>query len=344
MIFPWTASDATGITRNPWDPAQTPGGSSGGSAAAVAAGMVACATGSDGGGSIRIPAACCGLVGMKPSRGRVSAMPEGSHWLGLSTRGGLARTVRDSALMLDVLEGAIEGDADWLERPQDSYLSAASSPHQRLRIAVSQKLPTGVIAPLASDQRSAWERMAAVLTELGHSVDEQDPAYGTALLTFTQTWVRGIYEDTLTVPDRSQLERSTRQMAAAGRLVSKRRAERLRGEVRQGVSGRILALWDDFDVLMTPALASTAIAAEGGYGRSAPAALNISSRFTPWTSVFNLTGQPAVAVPAGFGNDGLPLSVQLVGRQGAEHMLYALAAEIEEARPWAAVRPAMADE
>jgi amidase len=186
--------------------------------------------------------------------------------------------------------------------------------------------------------------MAAVLTELGHSVDEQDPAYGTALLTFTQTWVRGIYEDTLTVPDRSQLERSTRQMAAAGRLVSKRRAERLRGEVGQGVSGRILALWDDFDVLMTPALASTAIAAEGGYGRSAPAALNISSRFTPWTSVFNLTGQPAVAVPAGFGNDGLPLSVQLVGRQGAEHMLYALAAEIEEARPWAAVRPAMADE
>src|SRR6202012_4118903 len=110
MIFPWTASDANGITRNPWDPSRTPGGSSGGSAAAVASGMVPCATGSDGGGSIRIPAACCGLVGMKPSRGRVSTQPSGEGWLGLSVFGALARTVSDSALLLDVIHGSLPAD------------------------------------------------------------------------------------------------------------------------------------------------------------------------------------------------------------------------------------------
>ncbi len=146
MIWPWTASDATGITRNPWDLSRTPGGSSGGSAAAVAAGMVPCATGSDGGGSIRIPAACCGLVGMKPSRGRVSSMPEGAHWLGLSTRGPLARTVKDSALMLDVMQGTIEGDAYSLPAPSSgSYFEAAATPPGRLRIAITSKPPPGLI-------------------------------------------------------------------------------------------------------------------------------------------------------------------------------------------------------
>ncbi len=153
MIWPWTASDATGITRNPWDLSRTPGGSSGGSAAAVAAGLVPCATGSDGGGSIRIPAACCGLVGMKPSRGRVSAMPEGEHWLGLSSRGGLARTVRDSALMLDAIQGTIDGDTDRISSAVDSYLEAAGSPPGRLRIAITTKAPAGVLVTPSADQR-----------------------------------------------------------------------------------------------------------------------------------------------------------------------------------------------
>jgi amidase len=341
MIFPWTASDASGITRNPWDPSRTPGGSSGGSAAAVAAGMVPCATASDGGGSIRIPAACCGLVGMKPSRGRVSSMPDAAHWLGLSTRGPLARTVKDSALMLDVMHGTIEGDTYTIPQHTGSYLGAASSPPTRLRIAISRKTPSAVIAPLSPDQRSGWEQTAGLLRDLGHDVSERDPAYGTVQFTFVQTWLRGIYDDTLTVPDHSKLERSTRQMAAAGRLVSERRANRLRGELRARASSRILALWDEIDVLMTPVLATAPIAAEGGYGRSAPVALNISSRFTPWTSPFNLTGQPAVSIPAGCGADGLPLSVQLVGRPGAEDVLYALAGQIEAARPWTEARPSL---
>jgi amidase len=339
-IFPWTASAATGITRNPWDEGRTPGGSSGGSAAAVAAGMVPCATGSDGGGSIRIPASCCGLVGMKPTRGRVSAQPAAAHWLGLSTYGPLARTVRDSALLLDAMHGTIEGD-EYVAPPfGGSYADAAGAPPERLRIAISSKVPNGLIAKLSSDQRGAWERTAALLTELGHEVIERDPAYRMAGPEFTQTWVRGIYEDSLKVPDRSKLERTTRRMARAGRLlVPDRRARKLKGATRARTSARILALWDEVDVLLTPALATTAIAAEGGYGRGALAAFNLAARFTPWTAVFNVTGQPAVTIPAGFGEDGLPLSVQLVGRLGAEDTLYALAGQLEVARPWADHKP-----
>jgi amidase len=338
-IFPWTASDATGITRNPWNRDRTPGGSSGGSAAAVAAGMAAGATGSDGGGSIRIPAACCGLVGMKPTRGRVSKMPAGEGWLGLSTFGPLARTVRDSALLLDAMHGTIEGDVYSLPAFAGSYVDAAATSPGRLRVAVSRKIPPGLIASLSGDQRAGWEATGKLLGDLGHEVIERDPNYGTAALQFTQTWVRGIYEDSLKVPDRSRLERTTRRMAGAGRLVPGRRALHLRGRARAKTTARILALWDEADVLMTPGLATTPIPAEGGYGRSALAAFNTAARFTPWTPVFNITGQPAVTIPAGFSADGLPLSVQLVGRPGAEDTLYALAGQLEAARPWASRRP-----
>lgn len=339
-IFPWTASAATGVTRNPWDPSRTPGGSSGGSASAVAAGMVPCATGSDGGGSVRIPASCCGLVGMKPTRGRVSAMPGAAHWLGLSSFGPLARTVRDSALLLDVMHGTIDGD-QYVAPPFDgSYADAAETPPGRLRIAVSRKVPSGLIAKLSSDQRGAWERVAALMSDLGHEVSGRDPAYGMVGPEFSQTWLRGIYEDSLKVPDPAQLERTTRRMAAAGRLlVPERRARKLQGATRAKTSARIIALWDEFDVLLTPGLASTAIAAEGGFERGALAAFNMAARFTPWTPPFNFTGQPAVTIPAGFGSDGLPLSVQLVGRLGAEDTLYSLAGQLETAQPWAHARP-----
>ncbi len=338
-IFPWTASDANGVTRNPWNLERTPGGSSGGSAAAVAAGMVPCATGSDGGGSIRIPAACCGLVGMKPTRGRVSVQPAPEHWLGMTIYGPIARTAGDSALLLDVMQGAIEGDADRAPPPSRSYREAVATPPGRLRIAVSKKVPPGLIAPLSSDQREAWERTARLLGELGHEVIERDPAWGMVAIEFTQTWLRGIYEDTLEVPDRSRLEKATRQLAAVGRrLVSDRRARKLR-QNRVKTTARILALWDDVDVLLTPGLASTAIKAEGGYGRGGLMAFNIAGRFTPWTPPLNITGQPAITLPAGFGADGLPLSVQLVGRVGAEDTLYALAGQLEQAAPWADKRP-----
>jgi amidase len=342
LIFPWTASDANGITRNPWDVTRTPGGSSGGSAAAVAAGMVPVATGSDGGGSIRIPAAACGLVGMKSTRGRVSSQPARPGWLGLSVNGALARTVADSALMLDAIHGATEHEPDPAPPFNGSYLEAAERPPGRLRIAISRKIPPPLIAKVSDDQRGAWQQTAELLSELGHEVLERDPAYGLIGLEFSQTWVRGIYEDSREVPEPEMLERSTRQMAAAGRvLVPERRRDRLLTK-RQATVTRIESLWDEVDVLLTPGLSQTALPAEGGYGRSALVAFDRASRFTPFTPPFNLTGQPAVTLPAGFAPDGLPLAVQLVGRRGAEDLLYSLAGQIEAARPWADRRPGIA--
>jgi amidase len=161
-------------------------------------------------------------------------------------------------------------------------------------------------------------------------------------LEFTQNWLRGIYEDSRRVPDRSKLERSTRQLATVGRLiVSDRRREKLRAKRKRSIQ-RMLALWEQVDVLLTPGLASTAIAAEGGYGRAGPVAFDRAGRFTPFTPPFNVTGQPAITLPAGMSTDGLPLSVQLVGRPGAEDVLYALAGEIEAASSWADRRPPVA--
>jgi amidase len=339
MIFPWTTTAANGITRNPWDPARTPGGSSGGSAAAVAAGLVAAATASDGGGSIRIPAACCGLVGMKPSRGRVSAAPGRPGWLGLSSYGALARTVADSALLLDVMRGTVAGEEPALPRFDGSYVEAAGTPPQPLRIAISTKAPPVALTSPGAAQRAVHAGTARLLEQLGHHVSERDPDYGTAQLQFTQSWVRGVYEEAAATGHRTELERSTRQMAAAGRyLVPPRRRRRLL-QTRLRTTERITALWDEFDVLMTPALASAPVAAEGGYGRAALVAVDIAARMTPFTAVFNLTGQPAVTVPIGVDGAGLPTAVQLVGRVGAEDVLYSLAGQLEQAAPWIQRRP-----
>jgi amidase len=226
--------------------------------------------------------------------------------------------------------------------PARPFVEAAVSPPGRLRIAVSRKIPPGLIAKLADDQREAWERTGRLLEELGHDVVERDPDYGfgTSMM-FTRTWLRGIYEESLAVPNRSLLERSTRQMAAAGRLlVPDRRRERLIAQ-RARITARILGLWNEVDVLLTPGLATTAIPADAAYGRSGPIAFDRAARFTPFTPPYNVTGQPAITLPTGFGADGLPLSVQLVGRLGAEDTLYALAGQIEAAQPWTQHRPPM---
>lgn len=341
MIFPWTASDAHGTTRNPWDTSRTPGGSSGGSAAAVAAGLVPVATGSDGAGSIRIPAACCGLVGLKPSRGRVSTAPAAEGWLGLSTFGALTRTVADAALLLDVLAGTTAVDRDRIEAPGRPFAEAAAAPPGPMRVAVSRRVPPGVLARLGADQGAALDRTAARLAELGHRVVERDPAYGSAGVAVLRAYLGGIAADADALGPGAALERSTRQMAAAGRLLvrpSQRHDLRRRW---RGPAARLLALWDDVDVLLTPALAGPPLPAEGGWGRSAPAAFAMAASFTPWTAAWNLTGQPALALPAGTDGAGLPLAVQLVGAPGREDQLLSLAAQLEAAEPWAARRPSV---
>jgi amidase len=338
-LWPWTASEANGITRNPWDPDRTPGGSSGGSAAAVAAALVPAATGSDGAGSIRIPAGCCGLVGMKPTRGRVSMGPGRDGWLGMAVIGALARTVADSALMLDVMQGALPGDSHPAPAMRGSFLAAAAREPGRLRVAVSRRIPPGVLSRLSGDQQLAFERTTRLLAELGHAVDEQHPSYGAVALEITQIYLRGASETATELPDPHRAERATRQLASAGRaLVPAWRRDALMRR-RPRTTARLLSLWDRFDVLLTPGLSRTALPAEGALGRSAPSAFQLAVRFTPWTPVFNLTGQPAITIPAGLGADGLPLCVQLVGRPGAEDTLYSLAAQLEAAAPWAHLRP-----
>jgi amidase len=279
---------------------------------------------------------------MKPTRGRVSLQPVSRGWFGLAVYGALARTVKDSALLLDAIHGAAPGDVDAAPAFEGRYVDAATRPPGKLRIAVSKKLPAGVIAPLSDDQRGAWERTGELLKELGHELTEQDPSYGAIGIEFTQIWLRAIYEESRVVPDETKLEQLTRHGAALGRrLVPPWRRDRLLAK-RDRTTARVLALWDDVDVLLTPGLPSTARAAEGAYGRSFPVAFDRAARIVAWFPAFNLTGQPAVVIPAGFGSDGLPLSIQLVGHIGAEDVLYSLAGQLEEARPWADRRPSLA--
>ena len=212
-------------------------------------------------------------------------------------------------------------------------------PTGRLRIAVSRKLPPGMLARISADQALAFDRTARLLAELGHHVVERSPAYGMARSSSPRLF-RAVYEDSLKL-DPSSAGRALEPAAGGARRAAGRpaRRDKLLAK-RAATTARILALWDDVDVLLTPGLARDGDARRGRLrqGRGA-VAIDIAGRFTPFTPLFNLTGQPAIAVPAGIGSDGLPLSVQLVGRRGAEDVLFALAGQLEGAQPWAERRP-----
>jgi amidase len=319
-----TDSQTWGATRNPWDPQRSTGGSSGGSAAAVAGGMVAGALGSDGGGSIRIPSSACGLFGLKPQRGRVPLAPDDDHWLGLSCFGPMTRRVADAALLLGVLADA-----------RTEFAQAARSAPHRLRIAVSTK-PTLPAKPTAA-AREGVASTADLLRSLGHAVRERDPDYGQIQPLFGPRYVRGAWLDAQRLGRRSELERRTRGIVRVGA-----RMERLaaRARAKEAASAaRINAIFDEHDVLMTPVTA----AAPQPVGRfddaGAARAFLGAGQFACYTAVWNVTGQPAASVPAGFDADGMPMAVQLVARPHDEATLLALAAQIEQARPWADRRP-----
>ncbi len=324
-IWPFTESASWGLTRNPWRLDRTCGGSSGGSAAAVAAGLAPVALGSDGGGSIRIPSACCGLFGLKPSRGRVSLAPFREHWHGLTVIGPIARRVADSALFLDAV-----ADTRLME-------AATGEPPGRLRIAVGAKPP--IAARMSRDVVRATEDTAEVLRSLGHEVEEHEPDYAGLRQLFAPRWLRGIYDDSRELVARTdQLERRTRQMAAAGRLVTPGMLSRARrGEA--ALVERLRPTFERFDVLLMPTLAAPPVAAGRWEGLSAARTFPGVANWTPGTAVWNVTGQPAAAVPAGFTADGLPLSVQLVGRQDDERTLVSLSAQLERELGWPDQRP-----
>jgi amidase len=338
-IFGFTESATWGVSRNPWDGQRSTGGSSGGSAAAVAAGLVPLASASDGAGSIRIPAASCGVFGLKPSRGRISLLPDLEHWNGMSVNGCISRTVLDTALYLDLTSGGSQepGAAPAPERP---FVEAARSIPGKLRIAYTWEAARSVPPATVSDvARGAVAETAELLRSLGHEVSERTPDWGSIGNQITARYLRGIHDDVERVPRPERLEVRSRRFAQYGSLVSDWALERARGEGMERDRARIWPLFDQFDVLITPVMGGTALPLRHWEGRSALRILFGQVRFYCFTPAWNHLGNPAAAVPAGFAPDGLPLSVLLVGRFGDEATLLSLAAQIEAERPWADRRP-----
>jgi amidase len=337
--WPFTETATFGATRNPWDLQRAPGGSSGGSAAAVAAGLVGAALGSDGAGSIRIPAAWCGLFGLKPQRGRVSMAPRARAWHGLSVNGVLTRSTADTALFHDVASGAIDSDHDKAPPPPVPFSRAAATVPGRLRIAYSTSIPPGVLSSLDADGARALRETVELLRSLGHEVSERDPDYGLgAIPAVVVRYLRGIHDDARAMAHPERLERRTRAMARMGGLIPPAALERaLSGEAE--FSRRLNLVLEDHDVLLTPTTASPPLRIGQLEGRGAVWTLNAVAGMVPYNGVWNVTGQPAASVPAGFGSDGLPRAVQLVGRANDEVTLLSLAAQIETQRPWVQQRP-----
>jgi amidase len=337
--WPFTETATFGATRNPWDLQHSPGGSSGGSAAAVAAGLVGAALGSDGAGSIRIPAAWCGLFGLKPQRGRVSLGPRPRAWHGLSVNGVLTRSVADTALFHDVASGSIDSDEDRPPPPSVPFSQAASTPPGRLRIAYSKSFPPGVLARLDGDAERAFDDMVQLLRSLGHELEERAPDYGMeAIPAVLVRYLRGIHDDARGMAHRQRLERRTRGMARLGGMIPPALLERsLAGEAE--FARRLGSVLEDHDLLLTPATAAGPPRIGRLEGRGALWTLNAIAGWVPYNGVWNVTGQPAASIPAGVAADGLPRGVQVVARANDEHTLLSLAAQVEAERPWGQQRP-----
>ncbi|EFQ83762.1 Amidase [Aeromicrobium marinum DSM 15272] len=314
-VYGFTESAATGVTRNPHDTGHTPGGSSGGSAALVAAGAVGLATASDGAGSIRIPAACCGLVGFKPTHGTV---PSSGGWIGLSTQGGLTRTVADSALYLD----AVGTFATSLTS------AAAGGGPEPLRIGLSTSASAATRAePLDPEVTGAMRRAADALAAAGHDVREVEIPYGLDAKALTVRYLAGIREVAGTVDDPALLERRTRSIARLGRPFGRGAIDAAcRAGHRWGATVHDTA---GVDVFLTPVMSGPALPVGHFDGRGALRTVLSMNAFYPYTAQWNHAGTPAVSLPAGTSRSGLPLAVQLIARRGDDADLMALAAQLE---------------
>jgi amidase len=336
-LWPFTESTAHGPTRNPWNRANTPGGSSGGTAAAVAAGLVPGGIGGDGGGSIRIPSACTGLFGLKPQRGRVTQSPQPHLWWSLGTTGPLTRSVVDSALIYDVISGAMPTDLYSAPDPASNFVEASRREPGRLRIGWSTKAVTLGVKPDPEHVREV-EEMAALLEGLGHQVEQIDPHYPDPTAAFIPQFFAGLRSEIALVEDAAKLESRTRQTAKVGGWV---RPGVRDWAIRQGekVSVKANRVFERCDVLLTPTIAHRPPEVGVLTGKGFVGATLASMPMIAYCALWNVAGNPAAAVPAGFGTDGLPLSVQLVGRTNDEATLFSLSAQIERAKPWADARP-----
>ncbi|MDX6725558.1 MAG: amidase [Baekduia sp.] len=349
-ILPTTETARFGATRNPWDQSRTPGGSSGGSAAAVASGMVPIAHANDGGGSTRIPAACCGLVGLKPQRGRISSAPEAGHVF-LVADGVLTRTVRETAEVLDVLAGPELGDMTWAPPPAQPFAQAAGRKPGRMRIAMSTLSPVPG-APVDPVCVQAVQDAAGLLESLGHEVVEADPPWAQAELSrvFTASFGPAVctqirLAEMLAGREATAADMEPLSWALFELCRSINSVDALLAEFQLHGVGRALIQWvAQYDALLTPTLAEAPLPlgtlnpldADDPMG-----AFTRSASFTPFTPPCNISGQPAISVPLYERADGLPLAVQLIGQPAQEGALLALAAQLEDAHPWAERRPTL---
>ena len=346
--LPVTETAAYGPTRNPWSLEHTPGGSSGGAAAAVAAGLVPVAHASDGGGSIRIPAACCGLVGLKPSQGRISMGPDRQE-SGLSVDFVVTRSVRDTAAFLDAIAGPAVGDNVVAPAPRRSYVAELGADPGRLRIGVLDHRPDGTA--VHPDCSAAVAETARVLEGLGHHVDVgfpdglHDPSlvgHFFVLWAVSRSAALAGYERTLGRPlGPDEVEPTNRALAEfAGAVTATAYAEGLAAVAQ--LRRRILGWWaDGFDLLLTPTVAAPplAIGALDPPPDNPLQAMADSGEWVAFTPPFNTTGQPAISLPLAWSAEGLPIGVQLVADYGREDLLIAVAAQLELAQPWAHRRP-----
>ena len=346
-ILPVSEARIFGPTRNPWDLERTPGGSSGGSAAAVASGMVPVAHGNDGGGSIRIPAACCGLVGLKVARGRISAAPERGE-APLDVDGVLTRTVADTAAILDVLAGYELGDATWAPPPSEPFAAAAMHAPSKLRIAATTLSPIAdaVVDPICA---RAVSNAAELLRSLGHEVEEVDPPWRIEGLSelFGAVFsihiaLQIVYSGMVAGREPTEADMEPMSWAIHKMTQSFNSVQGLALEIQlQSLTRRLVEFLYPYDALLTPALAERPLPL-GTLDTAAPDPMSTFTRsglFTPFTPVFNASGQPGISLPLYEGEDGLPLGVQLVGRPAGEAALLALASQVEAAAPWVGRRP-----
>jgi amidase len=335
----YTESDVAPPAVTPWDRTRMAGGSSGGAAAAVAAGLAPLAQGSDGGGSIRIPASCCGLVGLKPTRGRISGFPMYGEVTGLATAGTLARTVRDAAALLDVLAGRGIGDPAWAPPPDEPFLATCEREPGRLRIA---RFLEPVIADAEVDPAcvAAYESASSLLASLGHEVEDiAVPMPREAVPTFETCWAV-LTALSVVPPEREVLLRPlTRWLADRGRGISGPEFGLAIGAMRRFAAGCLTTL-APYDAVLTPTLAVPPLPVGALRDDDDPAAdFEAQKAFTPWTSAWNVTGMPAVSLPLHWTREGLPVGVMLAARPAEEGLLLSLAAQVEAASPWAGRHP-----
>jgi amidase len=332
--FPYSEPTGFNPARNPWNLAYTPGGSSGGAASSVAAGLSAIAQGSDGGGSVRGPAACCGVVGIKPAKGRVSKAPVGENLAGLAVDGPIARTVSDAAAMLDVISGYVTGDPYWLPNPQPSFLSATEAKLDPLKIAFSTS-----IIPFGEADANCKQGVLTtvqVLAGFGHEIREECPDFSNLVEPFKVVWQSGIAAAGIPAEALQPLNRWL--LAKTGSVGEYLQALRQ----MQMFSRQIVAFFNTVDVLVLPVYLHSPIRV-GEW-----ADLSVEETFAKivhWVApcpVANATGLPAIALPVGFDSNGLPISVQLIGKPAAESTLISLAAQLEAANPWIQHRPEFA--